>query len=95
MTTTYVLYFEHGSESFRHTVTKTFNDKNATQVIRNMIKYFERLEKDVFIPSLKTHKLHGNMSKVYACSVNYDFRIIFSFDSKYVYLESIGTHDEV
>ena len=53
------------------------------------------LEKDVFIPSLKTHKLHGSMSKVYACSVNYDFRIIFSFDSKYVYLESIGTHDEV
>ena len=46
MTTTYVLYFEHGSKSFRHTITKIFNDRNATQVIRNMIKYFERLEKE-------------------------------------------------
>ena len=58
-------------------------------------KTISLLEKDVFTPSLKTHKLHGKMNNVYACSVDYDFRIIFSFDHKYVYLESIGYHDEV
>lgn len=53
------------------------------------------LGKDINSPSLKTHKLHGSMSTSYACSVNYNYRIVFSFDSKYIYLESIGTHDEV
>lgn len=50
---------------------------------------------DIFSPSLETHKLHGKMAKSYACSVNYYYRIVFSFDDQYIYLESIGSHDDV
>lgn len=63
-------------------------DPDVTRVVR-------LLELDINSPLLKTHKLHGKMSVSYACKINYNFRIIFSFDSKYVYLESIGSHDDV
>ena len=46
-------------------------------------------------PSLKTHRLHGSLSKYYACRVNYDYRLIFNYDKNFIYLYSIGTHDEV
>jgi mRNA-degrading endonuclease YafQ of YafQ-DinJ toxin-antitoxin module len=39
--------------------------------------------------------LHGQMSKSYGCDINYSYRIVFSFDEKFVYLESIGPHDDV
>lgn len=53
------------------------------------------LSKDVSHPSLKTHKLHGRVGKSYACSINYDYRIVFSYDDKFIYLKSIGNHDDV
>lgn len=53
------------------------------------------LENDLQTPSLKTHKLHGRMDNSYACSIDHRYRIVFSFDNKYVYPESIGTHDDV
>lgn len=56
------------------------------------------LEKDIFDPRLKTHKLHGKMMKhidQYACTLDYDIRILFTFDSKKVYLREIGTHNEL
>lgn len=56
---------------------------------------FRRLETDVFDSKLKTHKLHGNLKDSYACSVNYRYRIVFEFDDKYVYPDSIGPHDDV
>ena len=53
------------------------------------------LSKDIRTPSLSTHKLHGKMKDSYGCNINYRYRIIFSFDDDYVYLESIGSHDDV
>ena len=37
------------------------------------------LVQDPFIPQLETHKLKGKLSGSWACSVGYDFRVIFDF----------------
>lgn len=58
-----------------------------------------RLMEDAFDPILKTHKLKGELSGSWACTVGYDLRIIFEFvqhqGREAVLLETIGTHDEV
>lgn len=59
----------------------------------------ELLVEDAFHPSLKTHKLKGNLEGSWACSVAYDLRIIFEFvqhdENEVILLEAIGSHDEV
>ncbi|TVR62630.1 MAG: type II toxin-antitoxin system mRNA interferase toxin, RelE/StbE family [Candidatus Competibacteraceae bacterium] len=59
----------------------------------------ELLSEDAFHPSLKTHKLKGNLEGSWACSVAYNLRIIFEFvqydESEAILLEAIGSHDEV
>ncbi|MEE3718128.1 type II toxin-antitoxin system mRNA interferase toxin, RelE/StbE family [Tumidithrix elongata RA019] len=67
-------------------------------------KIVERLEilvVDPFHPSLKTHKLKGKLSGAWACSIEYDCRIVFNFkkssdsDVEEILLIDIGSHDEV
>lgn len=59
----------------------------------------ELLAEDAFHPSLRTHKLKGNLEGSWACSVAYDLRIIFEFiqhdESEAILLEAVGSHDEV
>lgn len=44
-------------------------------------------------PSLRVHKLKGPMRKKWSFSVNYRFRVVFSYDSKNVVaLLSVGNH---
>ena len=60
-----------------------------------------RLTADPFDPSLRTHKLHGELSGAWACSVEYDIRIVFDFVSQpessepAILLVDIGTHEDV
>jgi addiction module RelE/StbE family toxin len=62
--------------------------------IRNLVE-------DPFTPSLDTHKLKGDLSGLWACSVAHDCRIVFEFISVKglnedgILLVDIGTHDEV
>jgi len=43
---------------------------------------------------LKVHKLHGEMSNCYSFSVNYAYRIVFSYNkNREISLLSIGSHD--
>lgn len=58
-------------------------------------RVFLFLKKDIFSPSINTHKLSGTLQGVYACSVNHEYRITFFFDDSMVYLLDIGSHDEV
>jgi addiction module RelE/StbE family toxin len=64
-------------------------------------KTLRLLTKDPFTPQLETHKLKGKLSGSWACSVGYDFRIVFDFvksekeEEKDILLLEIGTHDEV
>ncbi|ELS00266.1 type II toxin-antitoxin system mRNA interferase toxin, RelE/StbE family [Gloeocapsa sp. PCC 73106] len=59
------------------------------------------LSEDPFTPSLKSHKLTGNLSELWSCSVSYDCRIIFTFsqdknsEESLIILVDIGSHDEV
>ncbi len=63
-------------------------------------KYKETLKKlktDPFSDSLKTHKLKGNLKDFYACSINYEYRIVFIIliQDDEITLFDVGTHDEV
>lgn len=57
------------------------------------------LAEDAFQPSLKTHKLKGELQGSWACSAGYDLRIIFKFveveGAEAILLGEIGSHDEV
>jgi mRNA interferase YafQ len=61
----------------------------------------EKLTVEPFSPSLKTHKLHGKLSGLWACQVEHDCRIVFTFekdpdsDKELIVLADIGKHDEV
>jgi addiction module RelE/StbE family toxin len=60
-----------------------------------------RLASDPFDPLLRTHKLKGELSGTWACTVEYDCRIVFDFASnsesgeEEILLIDIGKHDEV
>ncbi len=80
--------------------------RNAKKIINkqpelasNIQETLELLVSDPFEPSLRTHKLKGDLKDSYACSAGYDLRIIFKFveheEDRAILLESIGTHDEV
>jgi mRNA interferase YafQ len=61
----------------------------------------EHLSEHPFVPHLKTHKLHGKLAALWACEVEYDCRIVFTFENDHntgkdlILLVDIGTHDEV
>lgn len=68
------------------------HDDILAQKVNNI---FEKISKDVFDPSLKTHKLKGDLKKYHACSINFSIRVIFRITDECVFMQSIGSHDEV
>jgi mRNA-degrading endonuclease YafQ of YafQ-DinJ toxin-antitoxin module len=62
-------------------------------------KTLSLLSENPFNPKLKTNKLKGILEGLYACRINYDFRIIFNLivevNKTSILLVDIGTHDEV
>ncbi|MEG3437637.1 type II toxin-antitoxin system mRNA interferase toxin, RelE/StbE family [Pannus brasiliensis CCIBt3594] len=60
-----------------------------------------QLSEDPFHPSLHTHKLKGDLSDVWSCSIDYSYRILFEFadnvedGEETILLLNVGTHDEV
>ena len=49
-----------------------------------------------FAPALRTHKLTGTLSGLWAFSAGYDCRVVFDFiSSSEVLLIDIGPHDEI
>lgn len=71
------------------------------QLQDKIFEVLELLETDPFAPLLKSHKLRGNLEGLWACWVEYDCRIIFSFATdeesgeELILLIDIGSHDEV
>lgn len=59
----------------------------------------ETLSADAFTPSLRTHKLKGDLSDVWACSAGRDLRILFEFvdgeNAGAILLLTVGNHDSV
>ncbi|MEH2454291.1 type II toxin-antitoxin system RelE/ParE family toxin [Nostoc sp.] len=66
-----------------------------------IIEVLELLVTAPFAPTLKSHKLKGDLEGLWACWVEYDCRIIYTFqpnpdeDEDMIVLIDIGTHDEV
>jgi mRNA interferase YafQ len=62
-------------------------------------KVLRLLADDPFTPSLKSHKLGGNLAGLWSCSIAYDYRIIFRFSKDEQLLEivillvDIGSHN--
>jgi addiction module RelE/StbE family toxin len=60
-----------------------------------------QLAQDPFHPSLHSHKLKGDLAGVWACTIDYDNRILFEFvqnlgaEEDAIHLLALGTHDEV
>lgn len=61
----------------------------------------QQLAEDPFHPTLHSHKLKGELAGAWACTVDYDNRILFEFaqnpesDEEEILLLTMGTHDEV
>ena len=73
--------------------------KKQPRLAQNIQDTLELLCTDPFQIQLRTYKLKGELKDSYACSVDYDLRIIFKFvqyeQTQAILLQSIGTHDEV
>jgi mRNA interferase YafQ len=73
--------------------------KRCPELVESMNSTLEKLANDAFDPSLKTHKLKGELAGSWSCSAGYDLRVVFEFiqheGSEAILLHSVGTHDEV
>lgn len=63
-------------------------------------KYGDVLEKlsfDIFEPSLKLHRLKGNLSDYHAVSLTFEYRIVLMIQviNDEIVLFNIGTHNDV
>ena len=68
---------------------------------RNLISKYEKtiflLEQNPFHPSLRLHKLKGDLKEFYSVSIDMEYRIIIDFiiiDYRIILID-IGSHDEV
>jgi mRNA interferase YafQ len=74
--------------------------RNDSRLQERIFETLALLVENPFAPSLKTHKLRGQLEGLWACWVEYDCRIVFEFGSDSVIgdvivLVDLGTHDEV
>jgi mRNA-degrading endonuclease YafQ of YafQ-DinJ toxin-antitoxin module len=79
--------------SFKRAFRKRVLGSPVEKVFRERLEMFI---KDPFAPGLKTHKLTGALSGLWAFSVGYDCRVVVDIISpKEVILVDIGPHDDV
>jgi len=87
------------SSSYKRAFKKTI--KKDTPLKDKILASMDLLQQDPFQPKLKTHKLKGILEGSWACSVDYDLRIVFDFVKNQgmgeteILLINIGTHEEV
>jgi mRNA-degrading endonuclease YafQ of YafQ-DinJ toxin-antitoxin module len=62
----------------------------------------KQLADDPFHPTLKTHKLSGEFAGIWACSIDYSYRILFEFiaaseesEEDAILLLNLGDRDDV
>lgn len=76
--------------------------RREPQLQDRILRTLEQLAENPFAPNLRSHKLSGQLDGLWACSVEYDCRIIFNFISdpdapseQALVLLNLGSHDEV
>lgn len=81
-------------DSFKRAFKKRIEGKDDLK--RKFKMKLERFRNNPFDPSLKTHKLSGNLKDLWSFSIEYDQRVLFYFsDDNKVVLIDIGNHDQV
>ena len=94
-----MMYALAWSSGFRKGFKKATRKNPALQEL--IFSVLNELSEAPFNPVLKTHKLHGKLSGLWACEVAYDCRIVFTFErephreQELIVLVDIGKHDEV
>ena len=60
-------------------------------------KTINQLEQDPFYPSLRLHKLKGELNEYYSVSIDMSYRIVINLiiTDKEIILLDIGSHDKV
>jgi mRNA interferase YafQ len=78
---------------------RNFDRVHDNRLRESITKTLEKLEINPFDPVLRTHKLKGRLSGVWACKVTSDYRILFEITEDdagtCILLLSVGKHDEV
>jgi mRNA interferase YafQ len=73
--------------------------KRESAAVGDIEAALELMSADAFQPSLKAHKLKGDLEGSWACSAGYDLRIVFRFveheGREAILLATVGTHEEV
>ena len=86
-------------EGFRRALKRYLKKQPMLQA--KVVTALQSLAENPFDTSLKTHKLKGDLTGLWACTVEYDCRIIFRFQEIEGEPESaimaidIGSHDDV
>ena len=89
----------HWSSRYRRSFKRIV--KQRSDLHDKIFAVMERLTHDPYAPELKTHTLRGILEGTWACSVEYDVRILFEFVEhpqtrvQDILLIDIGTHEEV
>ena len=83
------------TSSYEKKVTKFL--KRHPDVFKRYIKTLKILEVNPKHPSLRLHKLKGNLYEYYSISINLEYRIIIDFiiQNDEIIPIDIGTHNEV
>ncbi len=71
--------------------------KKHPDLVQKFKQTVQKLENDPFEPSLKLHKLQGNLEKFHAVRLTYEYRIVLvlMIVDERIILVDIGTHDGV
>ena len=75
--------------------------RNKPDILPKIEQALKLLVGDPFHPLLHTHKLKGNLSGSWGCTVDFEYRIVFEFvldpenGEETILLEALGTHDEI
>ncbi len=71
--------------------------KKHPNLLDKYAKTIKQLEIDPFYPSLRLHKLKGDLSEYYSVSIDMSYRIVIDLiiTDKEIILLDIGSHDEV
>ncbi len=75
--------------------------RNNPELRDRVFQVLDKLAEDPLHPTLKIHKLSGQLKGLWACWVEYDCRIVFAFEptpdagQEMIVLIDLGTHDEV
>lgn len=81
--------------SFKHSI------RRKPDLQDKIVHALELLAEDAFHPVLRTHKLKGDLAGSWACTVDFEYRIVFEFvrdpetKEEMILLEAVGTHEEV